>query len=379
MSSSVMNNVPLSVWRRIGQIVSSGITGSIALALVGFVEGLIAFPAFTTVHHAIYPPGTYGTVYMTALHSGLPVVLAFLGGLFGGLMITVLIGLARESESPWRSLGQLLKGALPGTAIGVIGGVLGGLALGWSISPTFVGLFSGYFYGTCLCFLLGLVVSLIRSARRNLIRSRKRGSLSDDRVRQAPSVAWRIAIACLAVGYVATCAGVLVFRERSDAPELKAREALIAKATLTNSGQVAPAFRVTTTDGKTFDSGSKRGGPVLVNFFATWCGPCQSELARLEPEIWQRYRDRGLNVIVIGVGEHDEELGEFRTKHALSFPIAGDPELQVFGRFATDRIPRNYLIRADGRIAYQSVGYTETSFAELEEAIKRELAQPQSL
>jgi hypothetical protein len=49
----------------------------------------------------------------------------------------------------------------------------------------------------------------------------------------------------------------------------------------------------------------------------------------------------------------------------------------VFARFATDTIPRNFLIRADGRIAYQSVGYTETSFAELEEAIKRELAQLQ--
>ena len=60
----------------------------------------------------------------------------------------------------------------------------------------------------------------------------------------------------------------------------------------------------------------------------------------------------------------------------LSFPIAADPERQVFARFATDTIPRNYLIGTDGRIAYQSVGYTETLFAELEEAIKRELTQP---
>jgi hypothetical protein len=49
----------------------------------------------------------------------------------------------------------------------------------------------------------------------------------------------------------------------------------------------------------------------------------------------------------------------------------------VFARFATGYIPRNYLIRTDGRIAYQSVGYTETSFAELEDAIKRELPQRQ--
>jgi hypothetical protein len=83
VSSSVMNNGPLSVWRRIARIVGSGITGSIALALAGFVEVLIAFPAFTTVHQAIYP-GTEGRVVVTALSSGLPEVLAFLGCLVGG-------------------------------------------------------------------------------------------------------------------------------------------------------------------------------------------------------------------------------------------------------------------------------------------------------
>ena len=140
---------------------------------------------------------------------------------------------------------------------------------------------------------------------------------------------------------------------------------------------MAPVFLVTTADGKTFDSGSKRGGPILVNFFATWCGPCQSELARLEPEIWQKYKDHALTVIVIGVGEQDEAVVEFRSKHGLSFPMAPDPEQQVFAKFSTGYIPRNYLIGTDGRIACQSVGYTETSFTELEKAIKRELTLPQ--
>jgi peroxiredoxin len=374
VSSPVMNHGPLSVWRRIARIIGSGITSAVALALVGFVEGLIAFSAFKTVHQAIYP-GTEGRVVMTALSSGLPEVLGFLGCLVGGITIPILIGRGQGPESPWRSLGQLLKGALAGTAVGVMAGVLGGLALGWSMSPTPGGLFMGYFYGTCLCFLLGLVVSLITSARRIRIRWREQRDRPDDRVGQAPSVSWRTAMACLAVGYIATCAGVLVLKERAGGPA--ARNALIANTTLTRTGQVAPVFLVTTTDGKTFDSGSKRGGPVLVNFFATWCGPCQSELARLEPEIWRRYKDHGLTVIVIGVGEHDEAVGEFRTKHGLSCPIAADPEHQVFARFATGYIPRNYLIRTDGRIAYQSVGYTETSFAELEDAIKRELPQRQ--
>ena len=149
-----MSNGLLSALRTFAGIVIAGLTGGIALALAGFVEGLIAFLAFKAVHQAIYP-GTEGRVVMTALSSGLPEVLAFLGCLVGGLTITILIGRGQGSEGLWRSLGQLLKGALRGTSVSVIVGVLGGLALGWTISPTYGGLFMGYFYGTSLCFLLG--------------------------------------------------------------------------------------------------------------------------------------------------------------------------------------------------------------------------------
>jgi peroxiredoxin len=378
VSSSVSNIGPSSVWITIARVVAFGIIGSIALALAGFAEGLIAFPVFSTVHEVLFrgPEGKVGT---SALSSGLPLVLASLGCLFGGLAIAILSGFDKRAASPWKSLAHLITGAVLGTAFGVVAGALGGLALGWSLMPTHVGLFVGYFYGTSLCFLVALVVSLFTSARNDRIRSRARGDGSDDRVGRGRSVAWRIAMTCLAVGYVATCAGALIVKKSAGNAALEARTARIAQATLTRTGQTAPLFQVSTTDGKTFDSGSKRDGPVLVNFFATWCGPCQSELARLEPEIWQRYRDRGLTVIVIGVGETDEAVGEFRTKRGLSFPMAADPEREVSARFATDTIPRTYLIRPDGRIAYQSVGYTEASFGELEDAIKRELGQPQKL
>jgi peroxiredoxin len=374
VSSSVTYIGPSSVWIAIARVVAFGIIGSIALALAGFAEGLIAFPVFSTVHEVLFrgPEGKVGT---SALSSGLPPVLASLGCLFGGLTIVILSGLDNRAESPWKSLAHLLTGAVLGSALGVIAGAIGGLALGWSLQPTHLGLFMGYFYGTCLCFLLGLVVSLITSARKNRFRSRARADGSDDRVGRGRSVAWRIAMTGLAVGYVATCAGALIVKKSAGNAALEARTARVAQATLTRTGQAAPLFLVTTTDGKSFDSGSKRDGPVLVNFFATWCGPCQSELARLEPEIWQRYRDRGLTVIVIGVGETNEAVAEFRSKKGLSLPMAADPERQVSARFATDTIPRNYLIGTDGRIAYQSVGYTEILFAELEAAIKRELTQ----
>ena len=104
---------------------------------------------------------------MTALTSVVPVLLAVLGGLFGTLTIGILIALRLEVAKPWQGPAQLLKAGALGTALGVITGLPGGLALGWRLQPTHVGLFAGYFYGTSLCFLLGLIISPIASARRN--------------------------------------------------------------------------------------------------------------------------------------------------------------------------------------------------------------------
>src|ERR1051325_6841084 len=76
-------------------------------------------------------------------------------------------------------------------------------------------------------------------------------------------------------------------------------------ATLTKIGQVAPAFKITTLDGKEFNIENQRGKVLLVNFFATWCGPCLAEMPRLEKEIWQKYQKKQDTFSFISVGrEH---------------------------------------------------------------------------
>ncbi len=181
----------------------------------------------------------------------------------------------------------------------------------------------------------------------------------------------KIVLSVLVAAYIAICVGVLTLRQRDGVKHSR-------ELTGTRTGQAAPSFRVKTLAGDLFDSASTRRGPVLVNFFTSQCGSCIHEFARLEPEIWERYKDHGLDVIAIGAGDEESDLGEFRSEHGLSFPIAADPEQQMAQKFAVPAYPSNFLIGTDGRIIYQSVGYTEVEFSKLVKAIERELPGPKN-
>ena len=180
---------------------------------------------------------------------------------------------------------------------------------------------------------------------------------------------WLTAGAGLAAAYVAVCMAAIFH------PRLDAGKPLHTSWTLTRVGQAAPRFRVTTTDGTVFDSAASRHSrPVLITFFATWCGPCGRELARLEPEVWQKNRDR-LDVIAISIDDGDAAIKRFWGQKGFTFPAASDAGGKVFPKFAASAIPRTCLIDAQGRIVYQSLGYTEEEFPRLIKAINAELSR----
>lgn len=145
--------------------------------------------------------------------------------------------------------------------------------------------------------------------------------------------------------------------------------------TLTQVGQTVPNFSVTTLDGKNISMEGSRGKVILINFFATWCPPCMAEMPRLEGDVWKKLKDKGFFVICIGREHTKEELEVFQRDKGFSFSIAPDPERAVYRLFATQNIPRNYLIDRSGRIVYQSMGYTPEEFNVLIKAIMNVLKQ----
>ncbi|MDE5423486.1 TlpA family protein disulfide reductase [Ancylomarina sp. DW003] len=143
----------------------------------------------------------------------------------------------------------------------------------------------------------------------------------------------------------------------------------------TKEGQKAPNFTVKTLDGKEFKLSDMKGKVVLVNFFATWCGPCMKELPELEKQLWPRFKNENFELISIGREHTRAELKKFQAKKKFSFPIAADPQRHIYGRYAEKFIPRNYIIDKTGKIIFQAQGFSQKELDKMMSIIEKALKE----
>ena len=144
-------------------------------------------------------------------------------------------------------------------------------------------------------------------------------------------------------------------------------------STLVKQGDAAPNFTVEMFDGKTIRLSDLKGKVVLLNFWATWCPPCREELARVQTDIIDRFAGKDFVFLPISRGEELQTVTAFRKRMGYTFPMGLDPDQKIFRRYATNYIPRNFLIDRDGNVTLVSIGYDKREFAHLVETIEKEL------
>jgi peroxiredoxin len=99
------------------------------------------------------------------------------------------------------------------------------------------------------------------------------------------------------------------------------------------------------------------------------------ELPHLQA-IWDEFRGNGdFRMLVVGREESDQTVKDFRRKRGFTFPMAADPHRSIYNKFASQAIPRTYLISRQGTIVYQWTGHYEAEIANLRKLLRKELAK----
>jgi cytochrome c biogenesis protein CcmG/thiol:disulfide interchange protein DsbE len=123
-----------------------------------------------------------------------------------------------------------------------------------------------------------------------------------------------------------------------------------------SAGQTAPDFTLTSFAGEQYRLSELRGKVVLVNFWASWCKPCEQEAADLEAA-WQFYRPRG-DVVFLGVDYVDTEPEALRylEKFNITYPNGADLGTRISQAYRIRGVPETYIIGPDGKLTGTLIG-----------------------
>lgn len=138
-------------------------------------------------------------------------------------------------------------------------------------------------------------------------------------------------------------------------------------------GDMAPDFIVTMLDGTKVQLSDLRGKVVLLNYWATWCGPCMREFKVLPKTILDRFEGEEFVFLPISRGEKTEvvqkTMDELKEK-GIAFNVGLDPDRDIYSLYATKYIPRNFLIDQHGKVVFTSIGYHDGELDEIAEKIE---------
>jgi len=139
-------------------------------------------------------------------------------------------------------------------------------------------------------------------------------------------------------------------------------------------GLEAPAFSLPVLGGdSTVNLVDTRGQVVLLNFWATWCKPCEDEMPAMD-RLYRSLSAEGFEMLAVSVDEEPELVEKFRQRLGVSFPILLDPEQNVSRRYQTTGFPESLLIDREGMIVERYIGPRDWDHSTYAKRIRKLLA-----
>jgi len=132
----------------------------------------------------------------------------------------------------------------------------------------------------------------------------------------------------------------------------------------------APDFTLKSNQGKNIRLQDLRGEVVMLNFWASWCGPCRQEMPLME-DIYKKYKKLGFTILAVNVDENSADADDFLQSVPVSFPVLYDNDSKVSELFEVDAMPTTVMIDKDGNKRFLHRGYKEGYEVDYENQVKK--------
>lgn len=142
-----------------------------------------------------------------------------------------------------------------------------------------------------------------------------------------------------------------------------------AEATTSKPKELAPDFTLKSKHDGNIRLSEQRGNIVLVNFWASWCGPCREELPKME-ELYQEYQDLGFEILAVNVDDEESKADVLLKDIEVTFPVLYDTKGNVSELYDVNAMPTTVMIDRDGNQRLLHKGYRAGDEIKYEKAIK---------
>ncbi len=122
------------------------------------------------------------------------------------------------------------------------------------------------------------------------------------------------------------------------------------------TGQTAPDFVLKSATGKNLRLSEYRGDVVMINFWATWCGPCRQEMPLLD-ELYDRYQRVGFNLLGVNIDDDSRRAMAMVNELGISFPVLFDEDKKVSKLYEVEAMPLTILLDREGTVRHVHHGY----------------------